>query len=123
VHKDGSELADSVLMVETRFPQMEVDFPRAAYDSFLKVPLCYLYPCTEPRTSIDFHSFRTVDSQMAIRAASRAGRLLPPGELLLPSSVRGFVGPGAIMQLQGLDRLEKSIDVIGNRTLELRSLE
>jgi hypothetical protein len=41
---------------------------------------------------------------------------LPPGRFLVLIYVRGWVNPRAIAQLEGLSKLKKSSDLIGNRS-------
>jgi hypothetical protein len=49
----------------------------------------------------------------------RAGRPLSPGRSLVLISVRGSVDPRAIVRLEGLSQLKKSLDLIKNRTRHL----
>jgi hypothetical protein len=54
---------------------------------------------------------------MAVRlSALRADLPLPPGRFLVLISVRGWVDPRNIVRLEGLGKLKKSNDLIGNRT-------
>jgi hypothetical protein len=53
---------------------------------------------------------------MAVRlSALRASRPLPPGRFMVLTSVLGLVDPGAIVRVEGLGKLKKSNDLIGNR--------
>jgi hypothetical protein len=57
---------------------------------------------------------------MAVRlSALRTGRPLLPGRFLVPISVRELVDPRAKMRLEGLMSIEKSNDLIENRTFDL----
>jgi hypothetical protein len=58
---------------------------------------------------------------MAVRlSALRAARPLPPRKIpLLLISVRGRVDARAIVRLEGLGKLKKSNNVLGNRTCDL----
>jgi hypothetical protein len=57
---------------------------------------------------------------MAVRLSTlRAGRPLPPGRFLVIISVRGRVDPRDIVGLEGLGNINKSNDLIGNRTPDL----
>jgi hypothetical protein len=56
------------------------------------------------------HIFYTVGSQMAVMSALLAGRALLLRKI-----------PGAIVQLEGLDKLKKCNDFIGNQTRDLSS--
>jgi hypothetical protein len=60
-----------------------------------------------------------IGSQMAAGlSALRAGHFLHPGRFLVLISVGGWVDPGAIVRLEGLDKLEKSTSS-GTRTGDL----
>jgi hypothetical protein len=57
----------------------------------IKVKL-YLQQAMEARRVVrrrGFHVFLTIDSQMGVRSALRAGRPLPPGRFMVLISVRG----------------------------------
>jgi hypothetical protein len=62
------------------------------------------------------HIFYTIGSEMPVRSALCAGRLLAPGRFLVLISVTGRVYPRATMRLVGLGKLKKSNDFFGNRT-------
>jgi hypothetical protein len=49
----------------------------------------------------------------------RAGRPLPPGRLLVLISARVSVDTRAVLRLEELGQLEKSNDLVGNRTRDL----
>jgi hypothetical protein len=56
---------------------------------------------------------------MAVRlSALRAVRPLPPQTALVLISVRRLVDPRAIVRLKGVGKLEKSNDLIANRTCD-----
>jgi hypothetical protein len=58
--------------------------------------------------------FQTIGSQMVVRlSALCASRPLPPGRFLVPISVRGFVDPRVIVQLEGLDELKNQVTSSG----------
>jgi hypothetical protein len=64
--------------------------------------------------------FPTIGSQMAVRVSALcAGLPLPPGRFLILISVRGWVDPRIIVRLEGLRKLKKSNDLIGNQTRDL----
>jgi hypothetical protein len=57
---------------------------------------------------------------MTVRLSTlRAARPLPSGRNLVLISVRGWFEPRAIMRLEGLRKLKKSDDLIGNQTSNL----
>jgi hypothetical protein len=57
---------------------------------------------------------------MAVRlSAIRAGRLYLPGKFVVLISVSGWIDPRVIMRLEGLGKLKKSNDFIGNWTRDL----
>jgi hypothetical protein len=59
---------------------------------------------------------------MAVRmSALRAGRSLPPKNIPGTLSVRGWVDPRAIVQLEGLGKSKISNDLIGNWTRDLQA--
>jgi hypothetical protein len=69
------------------------------------------------------HIFWTVNSQMAVRlSALRAGRPLPPGRFLVFISVRSWVGPRAIVQLEGLGQLKNPMTSSGSWNSVLQNL-
>jgi hypothetical protein len=63
----------------------------------------YLIPCRRGS-----HIFYTIDSQMAVRSALRAGRppFTPAGRFLVLISVRSWVDPKPTVWLEGLDQLK-----------------
>jgi hypothetical protein len=66
-----------------------------------------------------FPHFQTFGSQMAVRlSALRVGHFLPPGRFLVLISVRGWVDPRGIVQLERLGKLKKSTSS-GTRTGDL----
>jgi hypothetical protein len=52
-------------------------------------------------------------------SALHTGHSLPPGRFMVFISVRGWVDPRTIAWLEGLGKLKKSNDLIGNRTRNL----
>jgi hypothetical protein len=52
------------------------------------------------------HIFKTIGSQMAVRSALRAGRLLPPGRFLVLISVTSWVDPRPVLRLEEFGQLK-----------------
>jgi hypothetical protein len=101
---------------------------RAKICPHLSVVLCMCifsisrrYPCNRPWRPIglwDVSHF--LDNRLTNGGkALRAGSPLPPGRFLVFISVRVSVDPRAIMLLEGLGKLIRSNDLIGNRTRDL----
>jgi hypothetical protein len=66
------------------------------------------------------HIFYTVGSQMAMRlSALRAGRPLPPGRFLALFSVKSLSRPLGHIAAGSIGQIEKSNDLIENRTRDL----